>query len=335
MRKEIFVCVVLLFLGASLSAKSRFAVTGQDPVRKVFTFNKKQYAITAHQLLLLKNDTSQLLYTLAGGINDAVMLGDEIAIASNAGLYFWRFANNSIDSVTSFAGERISCLAKDAAGKLWVGNAYKGCYRQATRDSFELKLNIPSILSMTATADSNVWVGTNIGLYRVAIRDFATTRYAEEGYSGYELPDNIVEKLFSDDYANIWVVMPDNLSFKKGSSFSGEMPVFDFVGERNNEVNAILLLDRKYYLFITQKGVSSLPVTGLNEHHHHATEEVHESHGLMARACTNAELQSPVVLRNEPILNAVKDNGAVWFITAKGCWAVSEQKLKKILSGRS
>lgn len=335
MIKNLFIGALFVFAGMDAAAKSKLVTSGQDPIRKIFTVQTKQYAVNGHQLFLLKKDAWDLLYTSPNGINDAAVLGNEIAIATNKGLYYWHTADNRLDSTARFAGDEIICLATDAAGTLWVGNAHRGCYRQQARDSFQLKLNIPAVLSMTATNDSNVWVGTNVGLYRVHIKDFSTTRYAEEGYSGYELPDNIVEKLFSDSYANIWVVMPGNLSFKKGSTFSGEMPVFDFVGERNNEVNAIVLLDQKYYLFITQKGVSCLPVKGLSDSHHHATEEVHESHGMVAMACTNDKLQCPDQLRNEPVLSAVKDKKQVWFITAKGSWSVSEQKLKKVFSAKS
>src|SRR5690606_36803796 len=95
------------------------------------------------------------------------------------------------------------------------------------------------ILTLAATQDSNVWIGTNVGLYKMSLKDYSTIRYAEEGYSGYELPDNIIEQLYEDPFSNIWVVMPDNISFKRGNNYTGENPTYNFIGVKNNKIYSI------------------------------------------------------------------------------------------------
>jgi ligand-binding sensor domain-containing protein len=281
----------------------------------------------------LKGGKLATIHTESDGILDAAWQGSTVWIATRKGLKRLDAGNGYKPLTTLFAGQQIGCLSLDDKNRLWVGSTYRGAYVQNDRDSFDLKLEIPSILSMAATStDTNVWIGTNVGLYRLGTGHFSLTRYAEEGYSGYELPDNVVEHLFADELSNVWVLMPDNISFKKGNAFQGELPTFAFIGDKGNAIRSILAVRSDWYLFVTAQGVSFMPIRALQDEHQHAREEVHATHNAQARPADAATLLTPENLKSEPVLFAQKAGKDVWFFTQKGCWSVPEHKLMKRLS---
>jgi ligand-binding sensor domain-containing protein len=331
--RAIFQSLTATFLAVTafdMQGAAKTSLSFEQPVEimRILPQGKAKLFITPSGVMQMKGNALTSIYTETDGILDAVVQDNMVFLATRKGLKRLDAGNGYKPQPTLFEGREISSLALDNKKRLWVGSMYQGAYVQQGPDSFELKLQIPSILSMASnTADTNVWVGTNVGLYRVGTGTFNTTRYAEEGYSGYELPDNVVEHLFADDLTNVWVLMPDNISFKKGNGFQGELPTFEFVGDKGNVIHSILAVRGDWYMFVTAKGVSYMPIRALQQEHAHATEEVHETHNTQARQAAGADLLAPKGWESEPVLRAEKMNGRVWFVTAKGCWSVSERKL--------
>ena len=331
------VTCLIIFTGTAFSAGARerkIVFEHPQTVVKMLMAGKTQLVITRRQVLQCSGGNARPVFTSATDIRDGQVQGNTLFLATAGGLERLNGSAGYAAQSPLFAGKDIVALAQDNLGRLWVGATYQGAYVQhgVGTDSFDLKIQVPSILSLAAAAgDTSVWVGTNVGLYRVGTGAFSTTRYAEEGYSGYELPDNVVEHLYADALSNVWVLMPDNISFKRGSSFAGEMPTFEFLGDRENHIWSIVAVSDKWYVFVTQKGVSYLPIQALKETHGGPTEEVHSSHGMEARQAMGAQLSVPAIWAGQPIRYAQNAGSTLWLFTDKGGWPVSQKKLLRTL----
>ncbi len=304
--KSLLPVLLLLFTAWHTTAKDKaFKVTGDAQPIHVLSDNRQAYLVTVQGVSLIDNEKATAVITGAGQIHDALMLDNELWLATGDGLKV--FSNKDFKPTRNyFKGKAIHAIGTDVYKRLWVATAYDGVYLQAARDSFRQQLNISTVYSLVCTADSTVWIGTNIGMYHVSANDFNMTRYAEEGYSGHELPDNIVERLYKDDASNVWVLMPDNISFKSSNHYAGEIPSFGFVGEQRNNIAAIVPLQQTSYLFVTGKGVILLPSASLKEESHQHNSEIFAAHDTKAFALTATQLGSPESLKDSPVLFAEK-----------------------------
>lgn len=330
--KTCFFWLACLWAISGTTAARAVEVSFGQPIVQVLPYGKGHLFVTPNAVFSegLRHDVRM---TLPERATAAVLQNGLVWVATANGLYRLDPAFPEKAFPVLFRGQALSSLALDGRGHLWAGVTYQGAYRQETNDSFSLKLQIPAVSSIvTSSADTNVWVGTNVGLYRMGTGHFTTTRYAEEGYSGYELPDNIIEKLFGDAMGNVWVLMPQNISFKKGSNAGGELPTFAFLGDRTNEVYSIQAVSTDWYVFCTRKGLSAMPVRPLEADHVHPTTEVYSSEGLEARALTPQDLGRPQKWQSEPVTHIFKSGGTYWFVTASGAWSVPEKKLRKVLA---
>jgi hypothetical protein len=331
--KFLIPALCFLFSGLAVCAKDKtFSVPeGQKPVH--ILDDQKQVLLVTDKTVSVIGKTPATVITGAGQINDALVSGAELWLATNDGLKV--FGGKDFKAGKQyFSGKVINAIGKDVYNRVWVATAQDGVYLQVARDSFEQKLNISTVYSLVCTPDSNVWIGTNIGMYHVSATDFNMQRYAEEGYSGHELPDNIVERLYKDEGSNVWVLMPDNISFKSSSNYAGEIPSFGFVGEQRNSIAAIVPLQQKSYLFITGKGVVLLPSSSLKEESHQHNSEIFAAHDTKAFALTGTQLGSPEPLKNSPVVFAEKSGGDVYFLTAAGGWKVKEKQLLQLMMKR-
>lgn len=154
----------------------------------------------------------------------------------------------------------VSTLCQDAAGGVWLGVAGQGAFRFA-HGALSQELRIPSLNASQATADSSVWMGTNLGLYRWHGQQW--TRYNEEGVANLEIPDNIVEKLLPDHAGNLWVLMSAGISvFPVGGHAAGggeHVPTVTFIGQPGNEIYSLAYLPGVGHLFATALGLLLLP----------------------------------------------------------------------------
>lgn len=314
-------CCTFLFLFTTLFLHAKPASfllpAGVIPI-KILSSGKRIFLVSQDRIFEFKGKKLQPVLELPDLITDAVLQKKNLVIATKSGLTIVETESFTV-LPNSFPKEAVNGLSVDAYDRLWVATPFKGCFVQAGDGPFEQKLNTPNIYTIRSSPDSNTWVGTNVGLYKMSGKDFHLTRYAEEGYSGYELPDNYVEKIFVDERSNVWVVMPDHLSFKKNDHFTGEIPSYNYIGQKNNDIQTIISLDKGSYLFITEQGSILLPSSSLKEEHHHHNEVFSESN-TAAYQMSNVQLKSPEKLRQEKISFAQRCGNDVYFITAAGAW---------------
>lgn len=321
-----FLSSIMLYTSV-LAGESIFTLP-EGRTLKLLPTGKEVLFVQENRISILEGKTLRPLISDVGTINDAVVKGNELWIATQDGLKIADKSSGQVKRI-AFNHKRISALDKDVYGRIWIATTLEGVYMQSG-DSFTLKLNTNGAHALVCTEDSAIWVGTSVGLYRLAAANFALTRYAEEGYSGYELPDNIVERLFKDERSNIWVLMPDNISFKSSTHYNGEIPSYTYVGDKYNEIHTIVPLAGNSFLFTTAKGLFFLPSNALKEEHQHDGQmEVHNNAGVQAYVLTAEQLYRPGSLQKEPVLFAGKVNKDIYFLTAKGGWKVAEKKLVK------
>lgn len=323
----------MLLLVAALHAGAKTPTfdlpAGHKPVR-VLNDDKQAYLVTDKAVLLLAKDGSKEVVKDAGAIADALLSGNQLWLATSDGLKVYD-RKSRVLLHQYFGGKQVPAIGLDVYNRVWVATAHDGVYMQVAADSFTQKLNMSAAYSLVCTKDSSVWIGTNIGMYHVSATDFNMVRYAEEGYSGHELPDNLVERLYKDDASNVWVLMPDNISFKSSSQYAGEIPSFGFVGEQRNEIATIVALQQLSYLFVTGKGVILLPSSSLREESHQHNSEIFAAHTTQAFALSGAQLGTPYALKNSPVLFAEKAGNDIYFITAAGGWKIREKQLLKLM----
>lgn len=329
-----FICVVVsCFFGVNAGAREAIfsMIPGNTPV-KIMSFNKQTLLVGSKTVELIRKDRPLTIIEPAATISDATIDGNDLWLGTDKGVKVYDLNDYKLKQ-TYFPSTRISAVAIDAFKRIWVAASLKGVYLK-DNDSFINKVSIAGIYSLVCTADSNIWVGTNVGLYRIAGNDFKTTRYAEEGYSGYELPDNIVERLYKDEHSNIWVVMPDNISFKSNARYQGEIPSYAYVGDKHNTVRTIVPVAGSSYIFVTEKGLFFLPSSSIKEDHHAKGGEVFTAENAQAFVLDLKQLNVPAKLSEYPVTYAEKVGDELYFITAAGGWRVKEKDLVKRISRR-
>jgi ligand-binding sensor domain-containing protein len=326
LKSTLFKVIALLSLAASVHAQTKHTA--------IYFRNGKTYVVSSQQLLeTAKKNGVRTVLDFGQPANASLVKGNELWIATDKGVKIYNLENQSIVK-TEFPDTPVSGLALDAEGKIWAATTFKGVYRQQDNGQFEEKLSAMTNYCIVATADSNVYIGTNIGMYQIPLKQGAETiRYAEEAHSGHGLPDNLVENLYTDEASNVWVMMPDNVCFKKSENYFGEIPTFSFVGNKNNKIYKVIGLKQENYLFITSSGVLLLPSASLTEHSH--GDEVFSGQDTNALMLTDKVISKPHNLANDPILYAEKNKDKLYFYTANGIWKIAENDIIKFLKKNS
>lgn len=291
---------------------------------------KKTYVVSDGQLYEgAKKNTLKSILNFGQQINASLINGNELWIATDKGLKIYNLENQELLRST-FQDTAVVGLALDAESKVWAATKFKGVYREKNSGKFEVKLDVMSNNCIIATPDKNVYIGTNLGLYQIALKEGGQIiRYAEEAHSGHGLPDNLVEKLYTDNASNLWVMMPDNVSFIKSDNYGGEIPAFAFVGEKDNRIYKVVDLNNENYLFITSNGLLLLPSSSLRDHNHEA--EVFSGQDSNAILLNEKAISKPDNLGDTPVLYAEKNKNNIYFYTANGMWKISENDIIKYL----
>ncbi|MGM5630705.1 hypothetical protein O2K51_07345 [Apibacter raozihei] len=305
------------------------ALSAQE-VQTSFLFGKsKKYVVYESEIFEIdKKGELKSLIKFPDKVYKALLVQDHLWLGTDSGAQVF-----DIHTLTKlkeeFISDKIVDLTLDAEGEIWLVSLFKGVYRQNMAHVFEKMLDVITNYCITATPDGNIYVGTNLGMYNLSLKKSGFIRYAEEAHSGNGLPDNIVESLYSDNDSNVWIVMPDNIAFKKSDNYLGEIPTFSYVGNKENKLYKIVGIKDQSYLFITQQGIMLLPSGSLKEHSHN--DEVFSGHDTNAFQLTNEFLGAPSSLHSEPVLFAESDGKQIYFFTQKGIWELSEKKLVKKL----
>lgn len=185
-------------------------------------------------------------------------------------------------------------------GKVWAGVGGYGVF-QVTGNELESVLRIPAITSGLATADSSVWIGTNLGLHRW--QHGTWTRYNEEGVANHEIPDNLVEKLLLDNSGSLWVFMSDAITVfentaTKVHTSGGHLPTVKYLGRPGNEVYSVAYLPGRGHVFATAMGLLLLPTQPQGElaHFDSATDQVETPQVLVPLMVAGAPITGPCLL---------------------------------------
>lgn len=324
MLKIITFCLLLL---PCIARAGSFSLPANEKPVTILSLPKSELLVTEQHVYLIGSKGLSLVLSPGSTIKDAVLSHNQLVLATDGGLKIYD-SKHFTAIPNRFPQGRVLSVATDRQDRLWIATPINGCFLQNTKDSFTLVMNIPGVYTLRATPDSNIWVGTNVGMYRINSNTMSVTRYAEEGYSGYELPDNLVEHIFTDELSNIWVIMPEHVSFKRSDNYTGEIPSYDFVGAKNNNIHHIAPFSKGSYFFVTQQGCLLLPSSSLREEHRH-NDEVFAADNTHAYALSNQQLGSPAALANEQVLYATQKGKKLYLVTAKGGWTCAIKHLWK------
>jgi ligand-binding sensor domain-containing protein len=127
---------------------------------------------------------------------------------------------------------RISTLAEDRQGGLWIGTTGGGVsrWKDGRIDSFGSKEGFPSsadVVSMTADRDGSIWIGTSEGLVKWHKGVFSTISEAQG------LPHEQIRALVQDSEGALWIsVLPGGVFRAEHDHFArvqGPSPFPDYL----------------------------------------------------------------------------------------------------------
>ena len=243
---------------------------------------------------------------------------------------------------TTVATCKIVTIFKNADQHIYIGSDAYGLYAYRANDVPEKISTMFPINKGVATADSTIWVGTDVGLFRKRKNEWV--RYNEEGVSNFEIPDNIVQNLVVDNTGLLWVLMRNGLAvietvnskdLKKSKSHShedehGHIPSKEYLGRTQNSIYDVHYYKNKGYLFATDMGMLYLP-TYKNEE---VVENFHHDGGEKVENKALLKMPDIAAINNEygKIL-FINDQGPnTYLICEKGICRLSKKMLLQMLS---
>lgn len=330
--RAIFVSLIISLSVLQTSSAENAIVFNKEEsgFKKLLVIDKKEFFITSTTIYTVNKKDIQQKILLLSDCYDACVYKNAILLATKDGLKIFNTKENTIKDVASVT-DKTEHVAVDKENNIWFTKEFGGGYK-IQNDSVLRIIDAPAIYSLATTQDSNVWIGTNIGLYKISLAKNKIDRFVEEGIEGFELPDNLVEKIYADDASNIWAVMPDDISFISGAGNDDEIPDYRYVGSKQNKVLDICKtpLGSRSYLFATKEGVIyTADVKGDQLNH---TGEIHQQFHEPAMFLNGALLEKPDALK-DAVVNQIQIAGKeIIFITDKGLWRLKLNNLKQHLS---
>jgi len=241
-----------------------YPLAGHEKPVALLQAGRATWVVTEHSVWQLEKGKFVRKYQSASPVQCATATDTTLWLGTRQGVVALgtrHFAPRPLALPGPAAEANITALFRDAQGALWVGANGQGVFRQAADGTLVQELHTPAINGGVATADSSVWIATNIGLSRRQGQEW--TRYNEEGVANYEIPDNIVEKLLPDNLGNLWVIMSDGICVFEGpgrrAAAEAELPTVRFLGHPVNEVYGVAYLRGEGRLFATEMGLLLLP----------------------------------------------------------------------------
>ncbi len=173
--------------------------TQQKGSIKLLSISNKKFIVTSEYIFEIKNGKIKKTTHLSFVCNDATVFNGDIALATDSGIIIYSVSRDIFRPyLTEYWNKKTDYIITDALNQLWVSSMYEGAFLINNDSIINLKIRAPVVYCIASTPDSNIWVGTNIGLYRITSNTLESRRYAEEGIEGYSIPHNIVEKLYAD-----------------------------------------------------------------------------------------------------------------------------------------
>ena len=327
-----------LLIIISLGTFSSYAKEGQyifvkpeKKFTKLFSVSQKTYLVTSTNISEITKKGLQEKIPFNFVCNDACLLTGNIVLATDSGIMNYSVKNHSLNKLLpEKLSQKVDHVITDASNHLWFSSMFGGAYMIDSADNILEKVKAPAIYSLAATPDKNVWVGTNIGLYKIPLSGAEINRYEEEGIEGYEISDNLVEKLFADENSNIWALL-DGITVFIPNKEVDDVPSYNYVGDKNNKVLSIVKIpaSSESYLFATARGI--IYAGDFNGYKNIHTGEIHQTYHETAYLLPENILEKPLQFKNDTIINIANANGYTWFITENGLWKLSTKKLVKNL----
>jgi hypothetical protein len=264
-----------LFLNqTTLLAQQQMTVPKAEMPVEVLEFKRQIFLVTEHTVFIVEKKGLRPVFQSENLIKAAAATKNMFCLATNSGLLTAQ-PTSLIENLT-FTKRQLPtdktdfiALFKDpSAEQIWVGTRDNGIY--IINDSTE-KLMIKALFvnDLAIVSPNDYWIGTDAGLvHRVAGE---TIRYAEEGVAGFEIPDNIVEKLHIINGEKLVVQMSDPLSIfhLAAEKTSAHGINLGFIGKKGNRVFDLKGLPDGAVLAATAAGLTHLPKHILADDHEH------------------------------------------------------------------
>ena len=246
---------------------------------------------------------------------DVLWLGTEAGLVRLATPAAWpeRVPLPALDRFPS-----VTALALDLQQRLWLGTEHHGVF-QRTDTSWRPVLTAAPIYALATTADSTVWVGTGVGLFRQTPKGWLV--YSEEGTANHGLPDNIVERLIALPHG-LWIVMSEAVSFFPIGD--ADHPIeFAYLGHPGNRIHDVVDLPGAGYLLATDDGLVWLRALP----HFETSSGLRELRVMeydLARLLSSETLDLP----NAPITRLYRQGDQLYLATTSGLF---RQRLSRLI----
>lgn len=215
-------------------------------------------------------------------IKTATLVKDKIWMGSAHSL-FYRDNNNNLTFWKGLKGGEMDILSikqNPITQEILVATADDGAF--SLKDTVLSKTLVAHIRAEdVCQCGGYEWIGTDMGLARLD-KLGKIQMYAEEGVGGFEIPDNLVTRLYCVDGQHLWVLMSEGLAFldadEKNTTSHAEG--FEFLGKKSNQIFDVLRTPDGDFLFLTQEGLILMNGRKLSEHPEHAASiEVYSNAG--------------------------------------------------------
>jgi len=339
-----FVCSMQTVCAANRIAKM-FA-EGEVPQAVSYSIDHADaYILTQKKAYKLSKGRMELFYESSIPLYCIFVNDSSVWIGVDNGVFIFQIKNklkSFIKIDTTVANCKIVTIFKNVDQHIYIGTDAYGLYAYRTHDVPEKISTMFPINKGVATADSTIWVGTDVGLFRKRKNEWV--RYNEEGVSNFEIPDNIVHNLVVDNTGLLWILMrnglavieitnPKDLNKSKSHSHEdehGHIPSKEYLGRPQNSIYDLHYYKNKGYLFATDMGLLYLPTykdEEVVENFHHDNDEKVENKALLKMpdiAAINNEY-GKILFINDQGLNT-------YLICEKGVFRLSKKMLLQMLS---
>ena len=209
-------------------------------------------AVVSEDSLLILQDRKVLSAYSLPTINALLLCDDTLFLGTNSGLYCLTISKLNLQKRSLPAREshpKINSLAIDLEKKIWVGTEAFGAFSMSGETAKPYSVS-PYVSTIAVTRDSSVWIGSNVGVFRI-FSDGEIKRYYEEiPANGIAIPDNMIEHMNVDNTGHLWIFMSQAVSvltpddYEKYHTVIGDGDVdphtFAFLGSPDNHIQKFI-----------------------------------------------------------------------------------------------